>query len=122
MHNCNRPGDTARRIHIMKESHPRRQSTDEHVSKKHHKPAPPTTADLKARVERTRREGRFQQAMELVKQLYKAEPTAAHLELVKDTYLQRATQLRSQGYTRDAATVLETAARLDEKNPAWLEK
>ncbi len=92
------------------------------MSKKHHKPAPPSAVDLKARVERTRHEGRYQQALELVKQLYKAEPTPAHLELVKDTYLQRAGQLRSQGYTRDAATALEAASRLDEKNPLWLEK
>jgi tetratricopeptide (TPR) repeat protein len=69
-----------------------------------------------------RQEGRYQHALELVKQLYKAEPTSAHHELVKETYVQRAVQLRSQGYTRDAATVLDAASRLDDKNPAWLEK
>jgi tetratricopeptide (TPR) repeat protein len=92
------------------------------VSKKHHKHVPTSIADLKARVERTRREGRFQHALELVKQLFKAEPTPAHLELMKDTYLKRAGQLRSQGYTRDAATVLDAASHLDETNSAWLEQ
>jgi tetratricopeptide (TPR) repeat protein len=81
-----------------------------------------STADLKARIERTCREGKFQQALELVKQLHKAEPTPAHLELLKNIYFQRAAQLRTQGYSRDAATVLEVAARLDEKNPAWIQK
>jgi tetratricopeptide (TPR) repeat protein len=81
-----------------------------------------STADLKARIERTRHEGKYQQALELVKQLNKAEPTPANLELLKDTYFQRAVQLRNQGYMRDAATVLEVAARLDEKNPTWIQK
>ena len=80
------------------------------------------TADAKARIERTRREGRYQQALELVKQLYKYEPTPAHLELLKDTYLQRALQLHAMGAVRDAATVLEVASRLDEKNRPWLER
>jgi tetratricopeptide (TPR) repeat protein len=89
---------------------------------KHGSAGPVSTADLKARIDRTRREGKYQQALELVKQLHRAEPTAAHLDLLKDTYFQRAVQLRSQGYSRDAATVLEVAARLDEKNPDWLGK
>jgi tetratricopeptide (TPR) repeat protein len=80
------------------------------------------TADAKARIERTRREGRYQQALELVKQLYKYEPTPAHLELLKDTYLQRALQLHAMGAVRDAATVLEVASRLDDKNRVWLER
>jgi tetratricopeptide (TPR) repeat protein len=82
----------------------------------------PSTAELKARIERTRREGKYQQALDLVKQLHKAEPTPDHFELLKDTYFHRAAQLRGQGYLRDAATVLEVAARLDEKNPAWIQK
>jgi tetratricopeptide (TPR) repeat protein len=93
------------------------------VSKKHHhdrRPAPLSPAELKARVERARREGRFQQALELVKQLYKEQPTEAHRQLLKDTYLDRARQLRTGGQTRDAAIVLEASARVDETNPAWL--
>ncbi len=92
------------------------------MSKKHHKPVQTSTAELKARIERTRNEGRFQQALELVKQLHKAEPTPANLDLLKDTYLKRAAQLRTQGYNRDSAAVLEVAWRLDEKNAAWTEK
>ena len=90
-----------------------------------HKPrpgGPGTTADLKARIDRTRREGKFQQALELAKQLHKAEPTPANLELLKEVYFQRAVQLRTQGYSRDASTVLEVASRLDEKNAAWLHR
>src|SRR5262249_6004086 len=94
------------------------------LSKKHQHRGPSTssTAELKARIDRTRREGRFQQALDLVKQLHKAEPRPDHFELLKDTYFQRAVQLRTQGQSRDAANVLEVALRLDEKNAAWLEK
>jgi tetratricopeptide (TPR) repeat protein len=94
------------------------------LSKKHkfHQPAVRSTDELQARVERARHEGRFQQALELAKQLHKAEPTPAHRELLKEVYLGRAGQLRAQGHTRDAATVLEAAARVEEGNPAWLER
>src|SRR5262249_18356976 len=97
-------------------SHSTRANT---LSKKHH---PPSGGDLQARIERTRREGKYQQALDLVKQLYKAEPTPAHLELLKDTYLRRAEQLRGQGYLRDAATVVEAAVRFDENNAEWAGK
>lgn len=89
------------------------------LSKKHHTPS---GGDPRERIERTRREGKYQQALDLVKQLYKAEPTPAILELLKDVYLRRAEQLRGQGYLRDAATVLEVAGRYDEKNVEWLGK
>ena len=78
--------------------------------------------DAKARIERTRRDGRYQQALELVKQLYRYEPTPEHLELLKDTYLQRGLQLHAMGSVRDAATVFEVASQLDEKNRTWLER
>jgi tetratricopeptide (TPR) repeat protein len=89
---------------------------------KHRPPSPASGVDLRARVERARHEGRFQQALELAKQLHKHEPTPAHLELLKTCYLGRARQLRSQGYNRDAVTVLEAALRIDETTPAWLEQ
>jgi tetratricopeptide (TPR) repeat protein len=94
------------------------------LSKKHktHQPAGLSTAELRGRVERARREGRFQQALELAKQLHKAEPTPAHRGLLKEVYLGRAGQLRTQGHTRDAATVLEAAARADEADSGWLER
>lgn len=88
------------------------------MSKKHQPPA----GDLAARIQRTRAEGKYQQALDLVKQLHKAEPTPAHLELLKDTYLRRAEQLRAQNHLRDAATVVEVASRLDDRNPDWLGK
>ncbi len=94
------------------------------MSKKHkHGPAhPPYTQDVKSRIERTRREGRYQQALDLVKQLHRAEPTPENLELLKDTYVQRAVQLRESGHNRDAANVLDVASHLDEKNAAWISR
>jgi tetratricopeptide (TPR) repeat protein len=90
--------------------------------KKRNKPTASSGRDLRARVERARQEGRFQQALELVKQFHKNEPTPENLELLKTCYLGRARQLRGQGYNRDALTVLEVALRLDETTPAWLEQ
>ncbi len=68
------------------------------------------------------REGRFQQGLELAKQLHKFEPTPAHKELVRRAYLGRARQLRVQGQTRDAATVLRAALAFDRGASAWLER
>ncbi len=96
------------------------------MAKKHkHKPPRPeinSPAVLRARIERARGEGRFQQALDLAKQLHKHEPTPAHRELLKDVYLGRARQLCAQGKTHDALTVLEAALRIDETTPAWLEQ
>jgi tetratricopeptide (TPR) repeat protein len=94
------------------------------VSKKHkhHSTSTYSPAELRPRIERARREGRFQQALELTKQLHKHEPTPANLELLREVYLGRARQLRSQGQTRDALTVLEVASRLESTSPAWLER
>jgi tetratricopeptide (TPR) repeat protein len=100
-------------------------ATGEPVSKKQkHKQRPTSTyspEDLRQRIDRARHEGRFQQALELTKQLHKHEPTPATLELLKEVYLGRARQLRSQGKTCDALTVLEVASRLEGASPAWLE-
>ncbi len=79
------------------------------------------TAPLEPRIHRAVSEGRFQQALELAKQLHKQEPTSAHLDLLKKVYLGRAKQLREQGYGRDAVTMLEAALHLD-ASPAWLEQ
>jgi tetratricopeptide (TPR) repeat protein len=89
---------------------------------KPHRPVPLSPAELAERAERARREGRFQQALELAKQLYKADPNPARLELLKDVYLGRARQLRGQGQTRDSATVLDAAAHLDGQNLSWLQQ
>jgi len=94
------------------------------VSKKHKHRHSSTfsPAELRPRIERARHEGRFQQALELTKQLHKYEPTPANLDLLKEVYLGRARQLRSQGQTRDALTVLDVASHLDGESPAWLER
>jgi tetratricopeptide (TPR) repeat protein len=92
------------------------------VSRKHqkHKAPPTSTEDLRARIQKSRREGRLQQALDLARQLYKASPIPANLQILKETTLERARQLRTQGNARDAANTLEVAARLDEQNPQWL--
>jgi tetratricopeptide (TPR) repeat protein len=89
---------------------------------KHHSPSVHSPADLRPRIDRARQEGRFQQALDLAKQLHKHEPSPTHFELLKDMYLGRAGQLRGQGQLRDALTVLQAAQRLDETTPAWLER
>ena len=81
-----------------------------------------STAELESRVRKAQREGRTQQALELAKQLQKAEPTPAHGSLLREAYLDRARHLREQGYTRDAASVLEAALAAEGADPAWLEK
>ena len=89
---------------------------------KHHHTTAYSPEELRRRVDRARQEGRFQQALELTKQLHKHEPTPTHLELLKEVYLGRARQLRNQGLTRDALTVLDVASHLDGTSPAWLER
>jgi tetratricopeptide (TPR) repeat protein len=69
--------------------------------------------DLKARIQRAEAEGRYQQALELAKNLFKQDPTPAHKELFKKMTLARARQLRNLGHGRDAQTVLENAVNLD---------
>jgi tetratricopeptide (TPR) repeat protein len=93
------------------------------VAKKHkqHQQVLNSPAVLRPRLERARSEGRSQQALELSRQLYKYEPTAANLALLRQAYLERARQLRGQGQTRDAATTVEAALRLENPPPEWLE-
>lgn len=91
------------------------------TKKKHKRPGWAATApeDLRARVDRAVNEGRFQQALELTKQIYKEAPTPANRELLHTVYLGRARQLRQQGSTRDAATVLNAALQPPGLLPAW---
>jgi tetratricopeptide (TPR) repeat protein len=67
-------------------------------------------------------EGRFQQALELAKQLHKYEPTPENLALLKQAYVGRGKELHTRGNNQDAATVLEAALRIDENSPAWAEQ
>jgi tetratricopeptide (TPR) repeat protein len=88
---------------------------------KHHAPHQLSAAELTNRIRRAENEGRFQQALELAKQLHKHDPSPANRDLLKNVTLGRARQLRAQNYTRDACSVLEHAAELDD-SPAWLEQ
>ncbi len=87
-----------------------------------HKNAPDSSTNLKPRITRAVNEGRFQQALELAKQLYKYEPTPDHLALLKQAYLGRGKELHGRGATNDAATVYEAAVRIDATNPTWVEQ
>src|SRR5262245_5722368 len=78
-------------------------------------------ADISGRILRAEREGRFQQALELAKALYKQEPTPQHKELLQRMILGRARQLRNAGHLRDAQSTLENALQLDPGH-AWVEQ
>lgn len=71
-----------------------------------------SSSEIEARVQQALREGRTQQALELARNLFKQDRSPAHLELVQKATLERARQLRSQGYARDAGTLLANAAEL----------
>ena len=81
--------------------------------------APPWPA-VKGRAEKAIREGRFQQALDLAKQIHKADPTPGHLELLRQSYLGRARQLRTQGQTPDALSTLHAALAVDPTTRGWL--
>jgi tetratricopeptide (TPR) repeat protein len=67
---------------------------------------------LKGRVERALEEGRFQHGLDLARSLAKQDPSEAAQELLRKATLGRGRQLRESGHTRDAAVVLDCAARL----------
>jgi tetratricopeptide (TPR) repeat protein len=83
---------------------------------------PLPVADLETRVQRALSEGRTQYALDLAKQLARQEPTPAHKDLLLRAHLERARQLRSQGQTCEATTVLENAIPLADPGAAWREK
>ena len=89
---------------------------------KHHKSRhlPPNPDELKKRIARTKTEGKFQQGLELARELFKAAPSAEHRQLLKEMSLGRAQQLHQQNANRDALTLLEAARRIEPDNPAWL--
>jgi len=72
---------------------------------KQHKESVP----LADRIAKARREGRTQQALELARQLYKHDPTAEHLDLLRQATFERGRQLQDQGNRKDAATVFANA-------------
>jgi tetratricopeptide (TPR) repeat protein len=92
------------------------------VAKKHHSPAARLSpTEIGARIRRAEAEGRFQQALELAKSLYKDDPAPPHKDLLLKMLLGRARQLRSEGRTRDAASTLENAIDLD-PDRGWYEQ
>jgi tetratricopeptide (TPR) repeat protein len=86
------------------------------------KATPQSPSSIKPRIDRAIHEGRFQQALELAKQLYKYEPTPVHLALLKKVYLGRGKELRDRGATQDAATLYEAAVRIDAADAAWVDQ
>jgi tetratricopeptide (TPR) repeat protein len=89
------------------------------VSKKHkHKPGP--IGDPRVRINRAVRDGRFQIALDLTRQLYKSEPTPEHRQLLHTTGMGRARQLRHELRTRDAVAVLHALLQAPDNKPAWL--
>jgi tetratricopeptide (TPR) repeat protein len=60
--------------------------------------------------------------LELAKQLCRQEPGPASEELLRRAYLERIRQLRTQGRTRDAASLLDHVLTLGYTEPAWLEQ
>ena len=64
--------------------------------------ASPSTP-LPERIGRARKEGRFQQALELTRQLYKQDPAEESLALLRQVSFERGEQLRSQGQLQEAA-------------------
>jgi tetratricopeptide (TPR) repeat protein len=93
------------------------------LAKKHkHSQAPAAgPTDLRRRVHKAQSEGRFQQALELAKQLAR-DGNADHLALLREITLGRARQLRCSGYTRDALTMLQAALHTPALPPQWLEQ
>lgn len=81
--------------------------------------APAQVADPRQRIASAIREGRFQHALELTKQLHKSEPTPEYRRLLHEVYMGRARQLNSEGKTRDAAVVLQAALQPPGLLPAW---
>ena len=78
--------------------------------------------DLRQRVDKAMEERRFQTALDLAKQLCRYEATPEHRELLFQVHLGRADQLREQGKTKDAATVLGNALPLADALPERLHR
>ncbi len=66
----------------------------------------PVKESLTVRVRAAVDEGRYQQALELAKNLHKSEPTPANRALLHEVSLGRARQLALQGHEHDAASTL----------------
>ena len=76
---------------------------------------------MEARAQKAYHEGRSQHALDLAKQAYKQEATASRKQLLCQTYLLRAKQMRLQGNLKEAAALLQHALPLGGDDPAWLQ-
>ena len=72
---------------------------------KKHKKTQVAERPLAERIANSRQEGKTQQALDLMRQLAKQQPSEAHQELLRQVTLERGQHLQSQGQTKDAATV-----------------
>jgi tetratricopeptide (TPR) repeat protein len=79
----------------------------------------PTTADLRAKINKALRENRSQQALELARTLYKQESTPQNKELLKKACLARGNDLLARGHDREAGEVFTNALSLDQ-DPGFL--
>src|SRR5262245_48297132 len=80
-----------------------------------------TPAEIRFRADKAIREGRFQAALELARELYKRDPTPAHQELLRSCQLGRARELHRHGKPRDAAMILQAALEGPGPHPVeWL--
>lgn len=86
--------------------------------KSHH--ATEASGSIRSRIERSLREGRSIQALDLAKNLFRQEPTPENRELLKQAYLARGRELRERGATRESVTTLTAAAASQGDDPAWL--
>ena len=71
--------------------------------------AGPTLSQVKERLARALGEGRTMQALDLAKQVYRAEPDAANRDVLFKAYIARGRELRGQNRSRDAVTTLQNA-------------
>lgn len=88
------------------------------------KPSSPATnapSDLKRRIDKQLREGHSQQALELAKELCRHQPGPASDAVLHRAYLERIRELRTQGRSRDAKTVLDHLLGLPINDPPLLE-
>jgi tetratricopeptide (TPR) repeat protein len=77
-------------------------------------------SQAKTRLAAALREGRFMEALDLARQVYKAELNAVNQETLFNAYLWRCRQLRGQDKACDAATTLQKAVSLAAGQPARL--
>src|SRR5262245_39969602 len=90
------------------------------VSKSKAQPKANSPPELRARVDRAKRDGRYQSGLDLAKQLLGVEPTAENRTRLVECYLGRARQLLDMGSPRDAVICLEVGLPHAREDPQSL--